>query len=299
MSRKILFFINPVSGTQDKFLLEKKIIKKCAEKNISFEILFTSKEGDYGFLYKKVHDENITDIIICGGDGSIRTIVSAILKMPVNIGIVPLGSGNGLARTAGIPKSVDKAMDVVLAGKSSATDVFLINNKLSTHVCGLGFDAKVAHEFAEKKKRGLNSYTKIALKNFRSAKTFPFSIEAYGKKFKVDAFLICIANSNQFGNNFKIAPKASICDGLLDIVVVKKTSKPKVVLALIKQIFSGEIKNPDAKDFHEKNILYFQTDKIKIENPQQAPLHIDGDPAETSREFYVEVLPSAYQLIHP
>ncbi len=299
MSRKILFFVNPVSGTQDKFLLEKKIIKKCEEKNISFEILFTSKEGDYDFLNEKINSENISGIVICGGDGSIRAIVSAILKIPVNIGIVPLGSGNGLARTAGIPKSVDKAIDVVLAGKASNTDVFFINNKLSTHLCGLGFDAKVARDFSEVKKRGLNSYTKIALKNLRTAKTFPFSIEADGKKFGVEAFLICIANSNQFGNNFKVAPKASICDGLLDIVVIQKTSKQKAVMAFIKQIFSGTVKNFDAKDFQKKNILYFQTDKIKIGNPQLAPLHIDGDPAETSKEFSVEILPSAYKLIYP
>ncbi len=298
MSRKILFFINPVSGTKDKLFLEKKIIKKCEEKNIFFEILFTSKEGDYNFLFEKINSENITDIIISGGDGSIRAIVSATLKMPINIGIIPLGSGNGLARTAGIPKSVDKAIDVILEGKSSATDVFLINNQLSTHVCGLGFDAKVAHDFAEAKSRGLTSYTKIALKNFRSANTFLFSIEAGGKKFEVEAFLICIANSNQFGNNFKIAPKASICDGLLDIVIVKKTSKPRAVLSFINQLFSGEIKELGSKDFHKKNIQYFQTDSIKIENPQNAPFHIDGDPTETSREFSIEILPSAYQLIH-
>ena len=299
MSRKILFFINPVSGTKDKLLLEKKIIKKCEEKNISFEILFTSKEGDYNFLYEKIYSENITDIIISGGDGSIRAIVSATLKMPIKIGIIPLGSGNGLAKTAGIPKSIDKAIDVALDEKSSAVDVFLINNQLSTHVCGIGFDAKVAHDFAEAKNRGLTSYTKIALKNFRSAKTYPFKIEAGGKKFEVEAFLICIANSNQFGNNFKIAPKASICDGLLDIVIVKKIGKPQVVLAIIKQLFSGKIKELGSKDFHKKNIQYFQTDRIKIENPKQAPFHIDGDPAETSKEFSVEILPSAYQLIHP
>jgi len=299
MSRKILFFINPVSGTKDKLFLEKKIIKKCEEKNISFEILFTSKEGDYNFLFEKINSENITDIIISGGDGSIRAIVAATLKMPINIGIIPLGSGNGLARTAGIPKSVDKAIEVALAGKSSATDVFLINNQLSTHVCGIGYDAKVAHDFAEAKSRGLTSYTKIALKNFRSAKTFFFSIEAAGKKFEVEAYLICIANSNQFGNNFKIAPKASICDGLLDIVIVKKTSKPRAVLAFINQLFSGEIEELGSKDFHKRNIQYFQTDRLKIENPQLAPFHIDGDPAETSKEFSIEILPSAYQLIHP
>ena len=299
MSRKILFFINPVSGTKSKLHLEEKIISKCEEKNISFEILLTSKEGNYDFLHEKVKTEDITDIAICGGDGSIRPIVAALLNVPVNIGIIPIGSGNGLARTAGIPNSVDKAIDVIVDGKASATDVFLINNKLSTHVCGLGFDAQVAHDFSEAETRGLNSYTKIAIKNFSSAKTYPFIIEADGKKFEANAFLIVIANSNQFGNNFKVAPKASICDGLLDIVVVKKTGKALAVLSFIKQILAGNIKSVHSKHFQKNNILYFQTSKLKIGNPRFAPLHIDGDPAESFKEIEIEVLPSAYRLIHP
>lgn len=299
MSRKILFFINPISGTKSKLHLEKKIIEKCEEKNIYFEILFTAKDGDYNFLHDKIEKENITDIAICGGDGSISPIVSFILNIPVNIGIIPLGSGNGLARTAGIPKSVDKAIDVIIAGNAEYTDAFLINNKLSTHVCGLGFDAKVAHDFANQKKRGLNSYTKLSIKNFLSAKAFHFIIETEERRFNEDAFLICIANSNQFGNNFKIAPKASICDGLLDIVIVKKSIKLQTVWSFINQVLSGKIKSIHAKDFHKKNILYFQTKKIKIENPKLALLHIDGDPAETSKEFSIEILPAAYKLIHP
>ena len=299
MSRKILFFINPISGTKSKLHLENKIIKKCGEKNIPFEILFTSKEGDYDFLHDKIDREGITDIAICGGDGSISLIVSSILNIPVNVGIIPLGSGNGLARTAGIPKSVDKAIDVILTGKASYIDAFLINNRLSTHVCGLGFDAKVAHDFSKQKKRGLNSYTKLAIKNFLSARTFNFTIEAETNKFNVEAFLICIANSNQFGNNLKIAPKASICDGLLDIVIVKKTSKPQVVLSFVKQILSGKTESLFSKNIHKKNILYFQTKKITIGNLQLALLHIDGDPAQTSPKFSIEILPSAYKLIQP
>lgn len=299
MSRKVLFFINPISGVRSKLNLEEKIIQKCKENNISFEILFTSKDGDYDFLRDKIRKENITDIAVCGGDGSISPIVSSILNIPVNVGIVPLGSGNGLARTAGIPKSIDKAIEIVLKGNDFYTDAFLINDKLSTHVCGLGFDAKVAHDFSKQKTRGLHAYTKLALKNFLSAKAFSFTIEADGKKINVDAFLICIANSNQFGNNFKIAPRASICDGLLDIVVLKKTSKPEIVLSFMQQIIAGQIQNISSKNFDKKNILYFQTKKLKIKNPELAPLHIDGDPAETCKEFSIEILPAAYKLIRP
>lgn len=299
MSRKILFFINPISGGKNKLHLEKVIMKECEEKNTAFEILFTSKDGDYNFLREKIDADGITDIAIAGGDGSIAPIVASVLNIPVNIGIIPLGSGNGLANTAGIPKSVDKAIDVILTGNACFADAFMINNKFSTHVCGLGFDAKVAHDFAKQKKRGLKSYTKLAIKNFLSAKTFDFIVEANGKAFDVDAFLICVANSNQFGNNFKIAPKASISDGLLDIVILKKSSKPRAVFSFVNQILTGKVRSIHKKDFHEKNVLYFQSEKIKIKNPELALLHIDGDPAETAEEFSIELLPAAYRLIQP
>jgi diacylglycerol kinase (ATP) len=137
------------------------------------------------------------------------------------------------------------------------------------------------------------------LKNFLSAKTYLFTVESDNTQFSVDAFLICIANSNQFGNNFKIAPQASLCDGLLDLVIVKKTNKFQIVMAFVQQILTGKVKNINAKNFHKNNILYFQTNKIKITNPQLAPLHIDGDPVPASKDFLIEILPSAYKLIQP
>ncbi|MEO5649433.1 MAG: YegS/Rv2252/BmrU family lipid kinase [Ginsengibacter sp.] len=299
MSRKILFFINPVSGTKSKEQLEKKIITKCTEKSILFEILFTSPDGDYTFLKNKIEKDGITDVVICGGDGSISPIISSLLDTKINIGILPLGSGNGLATAAGIPKSIDKAFEIIFRGNASLTDVFLINNRLSCQLSGLGFDAKVAYDFSLQKKRGLNTYIKQAFKNFFSAKTWLFEIEIEGHIFKEEAFCVCIANSNQFGNNFKIAPKASLSDGLLDIVIMKKTSKPNVLLGLIKQVLSGEIKSIKEKDLHKKNVLYFQAGKLKIKNVEAAPLHIDGEPSLTSKEFFIKILPSAYSLLQP
>ena len=118
-------------------------------------------------------------------------------------------------------------------------------------------------------------------------------------KFQVDAFFICIANSNQFGNNFTIAPEASLCDGLLDIIVVKKMSKPRILWSVIKQMKTGKTRDHEETKFHRKGILYFQTDRIKITNPALAPLHIDGDHAQTHAEFNIEILPAAFSLIQP
>lgn len=299
MSRKILFFINPISGTASKLQLEKKIITKCTERNIAFEILFTSEDGNYAFLKNKIEKEGITEVIICGGDGSISPIVSSLLNTRINIGILPLGSGNGLATAAGIPKSLDKAFEIIFDKSASCVDAFLVNNRLSCQITGLGFDAKVAYDFSLQKKRGLSTYIKQVFKNFFSTKTWLFEIEIEDRFFKEEAFCVCIANSNQFGNNFKIAPKASLSDGLLDIVIMKKTSKPRVLFELVKQVFSGEIKSTKEKDLHKQNVLYFQASQLKIKNLDRAPLHIDGDPVLSSEEFSIKILPSAYRLIQP
>jgi diacylglycerol kinase (ATP) len=299
MGRKILFFVNPIAGTKSKLQLEKQIIKRCEDENLAFEILFTSKDGAYDFLKERIANEGITDIVICGGDGSISPVISSLLNTDVTIGIVPRGSGNGLARTARIPKSVDKALDIIVKGNASRVDAFKINDRLSCHVCGLGFDALVAHEFSKQRTRGLSTYTRETLKHFFSIKPYAFSIEIEGKHFKTDAFLLCIANSNQFGNNFKIAPKASICDGLLDIVILKKTSKIQIVVAFVKQILFGQVGSISTKKLKENSLLYFQTQSIKIENSDLAPLHIDGDPTETSRRFSIDILPGAYSLLQP
>jgi diacylglycerol kinase (ATP) len=299
MLRKILFFINPISGTTNKLHLEKKIIQKCNEKNIAFEILFTSIDGNYSFLREKISNEDITDIVICGGDGSLRAAIAAVLNIKTNFGIIPLGSGNGLAFTAKIPRQIDKAFEIIFKGKNQCIDAFLINGTLGCMLCGIGLDAQVAHDFSLQKRRGLLTYIKQSLKNFIYAKSYSFELKTDEANFKTDAYFICMANSNQFGNNFKIAPEASLTDGLLDIIVVKKMNKPKIVWSVFNQMRSGKISNLKEKDFHKKDILYFQTKRIEIINTEMAPLHIDGDHVSTYKELKMEILPSAFNLLVP
>src|ERR1700690_1475237 len=120
--RKILFFINPIAGTKSKLQLEKKIIKKCLEYTISFELLSTAEDGNYFFLRDRITRDKITDVVICGGDGTLSPVISYLLNIKVNIGIIPTGSGNGLAFTAKIPRSIDKALEIIFTGKTSCAD---------------------------------------------------------------------------------------------------------------------------------------------------------------------------------
>lgn len=299
MHRKFIYLINPISGTGARGLLPDIIKNKTAEKNIPFEILHTNAAGDYHFLKEKIAVEKITDIIVCGGDGTVNQIANALLGIPVNIGIIPMGSGNGLAFAAKIPKRIHKALDTVFAGNAVYIDSFYINNKFSCMLCGLGFDAQVAHDFAKQKKRGLATYVKQSTKNFFSAKHYVFELILDEKSIHTEAFFISIANSNQFGNNFTIAPQASLHDGLLDIVVVNKMSKLRMIWAILKQVSIGQVRLYEDKKYHRNDIHYFQTKKLTIKNPQLAPLHIDGDPAETAAAFEIEIIENAFKLLMP
>jgi len=299
MSRRILYFINPVSGTGRKDLLLKLIEEKTRNQNIPFEIAATNAEGDYFFLKEKIENEGITDIVICGGDGTVSQVASVLLEEAVSIGIIPMGSGNGLAFAAKIPKNINKALDIIFTGKASYIDSFYINSNFSCMLCGLGFDAQVAHDFAKQQQRGLSTYIKQTLLNFLAAEPYSFDIVNKGKSFNTTAYFISIANSNQFGNQFTIAPKARLSDGLLDVVIVKKMSKLRMVWAILKQISKGQINEYNEKTFHRKDVLYFQTPRIIVHNLENAPLHIDGDPAETNKKFSIEIIPQAFKLIQP
>lgn len=299
MDRKFIYFINPISGTGGKILVLDAIRKKTSEKNIPFEILHTNAAGDYAYLNEKIATEKITDIIVCGGDGTVNQLAAALLGIPVNIGIIPLGSGNGLAFAAKIPKNINKALDLIFAGNAQYIDSFYINNRFSCMLCGLGFDAQVAHDFARQEKRGLATYVKQSTKNFFKATPFPFELILDRKSIHTEAFFISIANSNQFGNHFTIAPKASLRDGLLDIVVVNKMSKMRMIWTVLKQIKAGQVRMYEDKKYHRNDIHYFQTNRLVIRNPQRAPLHIDGDPVETAASFEIEIIEKAFKLLMP
>ena len=299
MIRKFLYFINPISGTRNKTLVLNIIKKITTEQQISFEILNTNAEGNYAYLKEKINSEKITDIIVCGGDGTVNQLANALQDVAVNIGIIPMGSGNGLALAASIPRRADKALQVILKGNAEYIDSFYINGKFSCMLCGLGFDAQVAHDFARQKKRGLWTYIKQSLKNFFIGKTYPFELLVNGTAITTEAFFISIANSNQFGNNFTIAPQASLKDGLLDIVVVNKMSKLRMVWAILKQIRNGQLRLYEDKKYHKTDIHYFQTPTLIIQNPLLAPLHIDGDPAKTAASFEIEIIKKAFRLLMP
>ncbi len=297
--RNIIYIINPISGTRTKKDLQALIEKTTQARGIPFSIFPSVASGDYSFLLPLIRENKVTDIVIAGGDGTVSQVVGSLMSSNVNFGIIPCGSGNGLAFTARIPKQPAKALEIIFSGKAAATDGFYINNHFACMLCGFGFDAKVAHDFADQPKRGLTTYIKQVFRNFFSATPYSFELKLNNQSFTTEAFFISVANSNQFGNNFTIAPKASLSDGLLDIVIVTNQSKLSLLLETFGQLRGRNKLQTESAAIKQKAVIYFQTSELSIINSSQAPMHIDGDPSETPEKVKIEIKKKCFRLIQP
>jgi diacylglycerol kinase (ATP) len=296
--RHILYIINPISGRKNKSSLQLLIEQEMKNAEIDYSIVHSVADGDYRFLEEKISGENITDIIIAGGDGTINQVIGSLKHLKLRFGIIPCGSGNGLAFSATIPKSPQLAIQLIVKGKTQQTDAFLVNDRFACMLCGLGFDAQVAHDFANDPNRGLTTYIKKTVAHFFTAKTYPFHISVRDQEMQPEAFFISIANSNQFGNNFRIAPLASLTDGLLDIVVVTKQNRLNLLLNTAWQLsglnaLQQEVINDKA------GIAYFQAEELVIKNQGGAPVHIDGEPVGVIDELNIRILKNCFSLIVP
>jgi diacylglycerol kinase (ATP) len=297
--RKFVFLANPISGTKNKTATIAYLKEKAISHKIPFEFFDTTENGDYHWLVEKIESGNITDVIIIGGDGTINSVLNKIKHCKINIGIIPSGSGNGLAFSASIPYNYKKAFDIILKGKTQLTDAFTMNNTFACMLSGIGFDAQVAYDFAQQTKRGLATYTKQSLLNFIKATTYSFEVKIDDYTFTTEAFFISIANSNQFGNNFKIAPKASLSDGLLDIVIVQKMSKFKLPFAIINQLRGKNKYHELTNDAQKSAIIYLQSSNVSIKNKDMAPVHIDGDIAPKNKQLNYKILKNCFSLLVP
>ncbi|MBD0331028.1 MAG: YegS/Rv2252/BmrU family lipid kinase [Chitinophagaceae bacterium] len=297
MQRHILYIINPISGTRKKAELRNVIEKETKRKGIPFQIFPSVTNGDYSFLHPTIKDGNITDVVIAGGDGTANHVIRSLKIFNVQFGIIPCGSGNGLAFSAGIPKNIKAALEIIFNGNSNWCDAFVVNHEFACMLCGLGLDAQVAHDFSMGAKRGVTSYIRKTIANFFLAKVYPFNVEISGTQTKVEAYFISVANSNQFGNKFTIAPKASLMDGMLDVVIICKQSKLNALWQTFKQV-TGHNKLQQVEMLSEKaSVIYFQTPSMQLINPALAPMHIDGEPVGSHKELNFQILPKCFKLI--
>jgi len=282
------FIINPNSGSNRKKNIINKILQKYPSKEISVKI--TEYPGHASEIAKQELHKNTQNIIAVGGDGTVNEIASQLVGSKVNFGIVPMGSGNGFARSMLIPLKPHHALETIFKNNTKQIDVGKVNDKFFCAVAGVGIDANIAYRFQQSKKRGPVPYFIAGFKEFFKYPYSEFYIKDGDKELQYRPLTITIANANQFGNGAKIAPLADLQDGLLDICIVQKMSLLKSINAASK-MFKGNISQI-------ASYSTFTSDRIEISSKNtEINYHVDGEPFKTNDKLIFEIVPKSLNVI--
>lgn len=273
MMRSIVVIVNPIAGVRPKDVIPGIVREVLPSDMFDVEIRYTEYAGHASEIAKEAVAKGIDTVVAIGGDGTINETAKSLIGSETALGIVPMGSGNGLARHIQIPLELSRALEVVRQGHRDKIDYGDVNGHIFFCTAGVGFDAVVSHEFAEKKGRGPINYAKSAIEVFASYNPMTYSIYTDDGTVCEKAFLIAIGNAAQWGNNAFITPRASMTDGLLDITLVKPfpvVEAPQMAM----QLFAGNLdENQHVKTLRSENI------RIVLPEPNSV-VHVDGEPFE-------------------
>jgi diacylglycerol kinase (ATP) len=289
-SKKVLFIINRFSGGGYRPSIEGRLIDYCAQHNVECTIEFTKARGHATELARQSAVEKKFQVVFAvGGDGTVNEVAQGLVGTTTTMGIIPKGSGNGLARHLGIPMNFKRSLSLISSDNIICMDTFLVNGMLSVNVSGVGFDGHVASLFGKNGKRGFIGYSKLVLKEFLSFDEFPIEIEMDGRHLVKDSFIVALANSSQFGNNAKVAPQASVCDQWLDVCFVKKVPLHRA-LGFGYNLFSGRLNKSSLVE-----IIKAQNAHLKFKSPMS--FHIDGEAHPPTREMTVKIQPASLKML--
>lgn len=287
----ILFIVNPKAGItiKSRFLIKLLAGQYLDQSRYKPEIQFTQYAGHATELATAAVSNGIPAIVAVGGDGTINEVARALINTDSALGILPTGSGNGLAYHLKIPMNLIKALKVINGGKTRKIDTITVGDHVFTSIAGIGFDAKVAAKFAKSGVRGLVSYIKIIILEFRRYTPEKYELVVDGKKLETTALMISFANSDQFGFRSRIAPQASIDDGWLDVCIMSKPSLTKLLLSA-PRVFTGTF----GKSGY---IEYLKGKEITIPGSSGKLVNIDGEAITLCSDLHLVMNPQSLKVI--
>lgn len=287
----ILFIINPISGGKDKMKIPGLIDATLDRSKFNANFSFTEYIGHASEIAEEASGKNFDIIVAVGGDGTINEIATKVMQQDKILGIIPLGSGNGLARFLKIPMNTVKAIQVINDRHTLLIDTGKFNDKHFFNMAGMGFDAHISSVFAGNKSRGLTGYLRLGLKEVLDYKAQVYKLNIDGVDYVKKAFVISLANSSQYGNNAHISPAASITDGLLDVCIVKEFPMYKLPL-LGYEMIRGLTNKSDLVEI-------IRGKQIKIIRKNDDAIHIDGEPFFMGKEITASIAPLSLKIITP
>lgn len=289
MKKKLVFIVNPISGTQNKEKILNLVSIKIDRERFDIIIEKTRYAGHAPLLVKEYVTSGCDAIVAVGGDGTVNEIARALVHTPVALGIIPCGSGNGLARHLEIPMDPVGAIDVLNRFDIQCVDYGKINDLPFFCTCGVGFDAFISSKFAKSEKRGVLTYIENALVQGLNYKPDTYEIEIEGETSKYKAFLIACANASQYGNNAYIAPHASMSDGLMDVTIMEPFTMLEAPQIAI-QLFNKTLNN-------NSRIKTFRCKHVHIHRENEGVIHFDGDPILAGTDIDVQLIEKGLNVV--
>ena len=279
--KRIVFILNPISGTHSKKEIPGLIDKLLDKEQFDYKLRLTEYAGHAAEIAKESAAEGIDVVVAIGGDGTVNEVARSLVHTETALGIIPCGSGNGLARHLCLPLDIKSAIQIINACRIDDFDYGVINGLPFFCTCGMGFDAFISLKFAEAGKRGPITYVENVLKeglNYRP-ETYEVEDETGAKRYK--AFLIACANASQYGNNAYIAPGATMKDGMMDVIIMEPfdtLEAPQIAADLFMKTLTNNSK-----------IKTFRTKSLRIHRETEGAIHYDGDPIMTGKDVDVHI----------
>ncbi len=291
MDNKVFFVINKYSGKGCRTDLEGMIRAHCRRVGIQPAVEATQHAGHATELARQAAADGYSRVFAVGGDGTVNETANGLIRTPAAMGIIPTGSGNGLARHLGIPMAMLKALDLLTESRTVTMDALRINDHYSFNVSGVGFDGFVAGLFGQDGKRGLTGYVKIVLREYPRFREFRVTGKSAGEPLETSAFIVAFANSSQFGNGATIAPHASVCDGQLNLCLIRKPGWLQAIPFVVRMMTRSLDRSPLVK--------IVQTSACQIDLEQPVAWHLDGEPCPPADQFTVELEPGCLNVLAP
>jgi len=291
--KNIAFIINPISGGSEMQNAKKKLPKLIMQ-TLDMEqwlpnIVYTEYAGHATELSRQFARMGFDAVVAVGGDGTVNEVACGVRDTKTALGIVPMGSGNGFARHLNISMRPGKALEMINHSEPISVDYGLANGRVFVSTCGTGFDAVVADHFAGSNKRGFATYLQNIIQDIFSYTPQTYHLVGDGLDVTHKAFLITFANANQWGNDAMIAPKASLQDGKMDIMMMSEHALlGSASLAL--RLFAGSI-----DDSHFMDTILAK--EVTLERETIAPFHIDGDPVEMEKDIHIKIVEDGLRVL--
>lgn len=289
MQKQALFIANPISGTSNKSGVFAAIDNYIDKEKFSYTIVTTEYAGHAADLARKAANEGVDICVAVGGDGTVNEVARSIVHSNTALGIVPCGSGNGLARHLLLPMNIRKAIEIINQCEIHDLDYGVINGYPFFCTCGMGFDAYVSHKFAESGKRGPITYVQKVLEEGVKYKPETYEIQDGNGTTTYKAFLVSCANASQYGNNAYIAPQASMSDGLLDVVIMEPfdiIEAPQISIDMFNKTLDKS-----------SRIKTFRTKRLHIHRSKPGIIHYDGDPVMADADIDVSLEEKGIKVI--